>query len=269
MVALALDGVTHVYAESGVTALDGIELAIGEHERVALVGQNGSGKTTLVRHLNGLLRPTSGRVLIDGADARRTPVAELARTVGLVFQDPDRQIFAGSVRHEVEYGPRNLGIRGAALREAIDEALTAVGLEGEQKTNPYDLGASRRKLLALASVLAMGTAVLVLDEPTTGQDARGVERVRRVMDAAHAAERTVIAVSHDMRFVAEAFDRIVVLRDGRIIADASPQHVFGRASWEALRSTYLEPPLAARIGERLGLGSTPTDASLIGALRAR
>jgi energy-coupling factor transport system ATP-binding protein len=219
-----------------------------------------------VRHLNGLLRPTSGRVLVDGTDAARLTVAQLATRVGLVFQDPDRQIFAGSVRSEVEFGPRNVGRSDAEVREAASDALSATGLAGEERTNPYDLGGSRRKLLALASVLAMRTPVLVLDEPTTGQDARGVERVRAVIEAVAGEGRTVIAISHDMRFVAEAFERVVVLRDGRLILDGSPEIVFAASAWEALASTYLEPPLAAIIGERLGIGSTPTDASLVAAL---
>ncbi|MGH2428858.1 MAG: energy-coupling factor ABC transporter ATP-binding protein [Candidatus Limnocylindria bacterium] len=267
MTELAVEELVHVYAEGGVRALDGVSVRIAAGERVALVGQNGSGKTTLVRHLNGLLRPTQGRVLVDGADARDLTVAQLARRVGLVFQDPDRQIFAGSVRSEVEFGPRNVGLSWAELRAAVGDALEATGLDGEERTNPYDLGGSRRKLLALASVLAMRTPVLVLDEPTTGQDLRGVDRVRTVIERAAAAGRTVIAISHDMRFVAEAFERVIVLRAGRILLDGAPTEVFSADAWEALRSTYLEPPLAAVVGARLDLGSTPTDESLIAALR--
>ncbi len=263
---IALEGLVHVYADAGVRAVDEIDLVIGSGERVAIVGQNGSGKSTLVRHLNGLLRPTAGRVMLDGVDTKGSTVARLARSVGLVFQDPDRQIFAGSVRAEVDYGPRNLGRSGASLRAAVDEALAAVGLDDEAKTNPYDLGGARRKLLALASVLAMETPVLVLDEPTTGQDERGVSRVRSVIDRAHAAGRTVIAVSHDMRFVAEQFDRVIVLRAGKLLLDATPEVVFGEAAWEQLASTYLEPPFAAVIGARAKLGSTPTDHSLVEAL---
>ena len=165
---LAVERLVHVYPEGEVRALDGVDLRIGAGERVALVGQNGSGKTTLVRHLNGLLRPTSGRVLVDGADAASLTVAQLAARVGLVFQDPDRQIFSGSVRGEVEFGARNVGLGTEARREAVGRALRATGLEGQEATNPYDLGGARRKLLALASVLAMETPVLVLDEPTTG-----------------------------------------------------------------------------------------------------
>jgi energy-coupling factor transport system ATP-binding protein len=269
MIDLECRSLVHVYPRGGVRALDGVDLHIAAGERVALVGQNGSGKTTLVRHLNGLLRPTSGSVLVDGDDARDRTVAQLSRRVGLVFQDPDRQIFAGSVRAEVEFGPHNLGRRGPALRSAVGDALAAVGLGSEADTNPYDLGASRRKLLALASVLAMNTPVLVLDEPTTGQDRRGVERVRAVIEQVTAAGRTVIAISHDMAFVAETFDRVVVLRAGRVILDGPPSRVFSPASWEALRSTYLEPPAAALLGDRLGLGMTPTDRHLIAALTER
>jgi energy-coupling factor transport system ATP-binding protein len=264
-VVLQVASLVHVYPD-GTRALDGVDLAIRRGERIAIVGQNGSGKTTLVRHFNGLLRPTEGRVLVDGADAAGRRVASLAASVGLAFQDPDRQIFAGKVRAEVAFGPRNLGRSGPELERAIDEALLATGLEGEAQTNPYDLGYSRRKLLALASILAMSTPIVVLDEPTTGQDARGVERIRAIVDRLAAAGRTVVAISHDMRFVAGSFERVIVMRDGRIVLDGSPGAVFAEAAWDTLASTFLEPPLAARIGARLGLGSTPTDEALLGAL---
>lgn len=268
MTDLTLEAVSYRYPRGAALALDGIDLRIAAGERVALVGQNGSGKTTLVRHLNGLLRPTSGRVLHDGTDVARRTVAQLARSVGLAFQDPDRQIFAGNLRAEVEFGPRNLGVSGDDLRGAVDAALADVGLRGEAKTNPYDLGASRRKLLALASVQAMNTPVLVLDEPTTGQDLRGVEIVKGVIERAHAVGRTVIAISHDMGFVAGSFERVLVLRGGQVVLDGTPASVFGETSWDALRSTYLEPPLPAVIGSRLGLGATPTDHALLAALAA-
>jgi len=266
--AVRTEGLVHVY--TGATrALDGVDLTIRRGERVGIVGQNGSGKSTLVRHFNGLLRPTEGRVLVDGTDARSRRVAHLASTVGLVFQDPDRQIFAGTVRGEVAFGPRNVGKNGKELDRVVDEALLASGLDRDAAANPYDLGYSRRKLLALASILAMETPIVVLDEPTTGQDARGVDRVRRIVADLAAAGRTVIAISHDMRFVAETFDRVVVMRNGQVVLDGSPAEVFAEAAWPTLASTYLEPPLAARIGARLGLGPTPTDASLVEAVSRR
>jgi energy-coupling factor transport system ATP-binding protein len=141
-----------------------------------------------------------------------------------------------------------------------------VGLEAFVDANPYDLGFSRRKLLTLASVLAMDTPVVVLDEPTTGQDARGVARIQRVVESIAAEGRTVIAISHDMRFVAETFRRVVVMGAGRVVLDGDPAEVFAEASWPTLASTYLEPPLAARVGARLGLGTTPTERALVDAL---
>lgn len=262
MTELRAEGLVHVYRDGQVRALDGVDLAIRAGERVAIVGQNGSGKTTLVRHFNGLLRPTEGRVLFDGSDAATLRVAQLSRLVGLVFQDPDRQIFSSTVRAEVEFGPRNLGLPAGERQAAVEQALVAVGLEGDADVNPYDLGGARRKLLALASVLAMRTPVLILDEPTTGQDLRGTERVRGVIESVGREGRTVIAITHDMRFAAEAFDRIIVLRAGRIVLDGPPEAVFAETAWPDLASTYLEPPLAALVGARLGLGSTPTEASL-------
>lgn len=266
MVELRVEELVHVYSEGSVRALDGVDLTISAGECVALVGQNGSGKTTLVRHLNGLLRPTAGRVLVAGDDASTLTVARLARRVGLAFQDPDRQIFAASVRDEVAFGPRNLGLRGETLQAAIADALGLAGLAGEERTNPYDLGASRRKLLTLAAVLAMHTPVLVLDEPTTGQDERGIARIRAIVEAVHGEGRSVIVISHDMRFVAEVAQRVVVMRAGRVIGDGTPAEVFAAANRSSLTSTFLEPPLPALVGERLGLGATPTDAALIAAL---
>ena len=265
---IELQGVSHVYP-GGTRALDRVDLRIADGEQVAIVGQNGSGKSTLVRHLNGLLRPTEGVVLLDGEQTAGLRVAALAARVGLAFQDPDRQIFASRVRTEVAFGPRNLGLRGATLAAAVTAALAAAGLSDQADRNPYDMGFSRRKLLALASILAMGTPTVVLDEPTTGQDVRGVDRIQTVVANLAAAGRTVIAISHDMRFVAESFVRVVVMQSGRVILDGTPAEVFAESNWAALAGTYLEPPLSARIGARLGLGSTPTDSALIDALVRR
>ena len=266
--AILVEGLGFVYS-GGTRALDGVELAVSAGERLAVVGQNGSGKSTLVRHLNGLLRATEGAVSVRGRAVGRRHVAELAREVGIAFQNPDRQIFAGRADREVEFGPRNLGVSGAELERRVAAAFAAVGLEAHRATNPYDLGFSERKLLALASILAMRTPIVVLDEPTTGQDAGGVARVRGVVEAIATEGRTVIGISHDMAFVAETFERVVVMRGGRIILDGPVADVFAESAWDALASTSLSPPLAARIGARAGLGSTPTEASVIAALAAR
>jgi energy-coupling factor transport system ATP-binding protein len=261
------EGLGFTYPD-GTRALDGVDLEIKAGEQVAIIGQNGSGKSTLVRQWNGLLRPTQGAVSIDDRPTAGRRVAELARIVGLAFQDPDRQIFAGRARTEVAFGPRNIGLRGAALDAAVDAALEAVGLASAANENPYDLGYSRRKLLSLASVLAMGTPVVVLDEPTTGQDARGVALVRDIVGALGREGRTVIAISHDIEFVADTFARVVVMGSGRVLRDGDPEQVFGEPAWPTLRSTNVEPPFAARVGAALGLGPTPTIRALTKAAAA-
>lgn len=268
MTDISCSGVRYDYA-GGVRALDGVDLEIAAGSRVAIVGQNGSGKTTLVRHFNGLLRATEGRVLVGNLDTSTTRIARLAALVGLAFQDPDRQIFSGSAEAEVAFGARNVGLRGAELEASVSEALASVGLDGERKTNPYDLGYSRRKLLSIASVLAMRTPIVVLDEPTTGQDARGVRTIQSIVERLADEERTVIAISHDMRFVSASFSRIVVMRSGRTILDGTTAEVLEEPRWPVLRSTNLEPTYAAVVGARLGLGATPTDSAVVDALVAR
>lgn len=264
-VAIRCVGVAFAYP-AGTRALDGVDLEIRVGERVAIVGQNGSGKSTLVRQFNGLLHPDAGKVEILGAPTAGRHVAELARDVGLAFQNPDRQIFAGRVGREVEFGPRNIGRSGPELAAAVDAALESVGLAGMASVNPYDLGFSRRKLLAIASILAMRTPIVILDEPTTGQDARSVERVQRIVTELGDEGRTVVAISHDLRFVATTFDRVVVLREGRVILDGPPEVVFAEASWSLLGSAALEAPFPARVGAAVNVGSTPTIPSLIRAL---
>ena len=253
----------------GTLALDGASLRIEPGQLVAIVGQNGSGKSTLVRHFNGLLRPKTGTVRLGGEAIGARHVAELARSVGIAFQNPDRQIFGRSVGAEVRFGARNIGLSGGELDRRAASALDQVGLTGSEVVNPYDLGFSRRKLLGIASILAMQTPVVVLDEPTTGQDAAGVQRVADIIASLSAAGRTVIAISHDMRFVAEHFERVVVMRAGTIAMDGTPAQVFAENAWPTLESTFLEPPYPARVGAKLGLGSTPTDAALVEALRSR
>jgi energy-coupling factor transporter ATP-binding protein EcfA2 len=267
-VAVEVDGLVHRYPV-GVDAVRGVSLRFAPGETVAIVGQNGSGKTTFVKHLNGLLRPDEGRVLIDGRDIAGEPVNRLAATVGFVFQSPDDQLFERSVDREVGFGPRTLGIETGLAKRLVDGAIAAAGLDDVRSTNPYDLDLSRRKLVALAGVLAIDPAVLVLDEPTTGQDGPGVRRVGAVVDAFAAAGRSVVAITHDMEFAARHFGRIVVMRQGAIALDGPPATVFAAANAELLASTGLAPPPAARIAARLGLSGVPADAASLLALLAQ
>jgi energy-coupling factor transport system ATP-binding protein len=259
---------THRYP-NGVQAVRGVTLTIEPGEAVAILGQNGSGKTTLVKHLNGLLRPDGGRVLLDGRPTDGRTVGELAGIVGFVFQNPDEQLFERSVEREVAFGPRNLRRAVADIPGLVERALAAVGLTPERATNPYDLDLSRRKLVALAGVLAMDPAVLVLDEPTTGQDADGVERVGQVVRAYREAGRSVVAITHDMEFAASSFTRVVVMRLGEVVADGEPRTIFQPAVADLLASTGLALPPAARIGTALGLDPTPIDLRGLLASRSR
>ena len=192
----------------GRTALDGIDLEVGSGASLGISGPNGSGKSTLLRHLNGLLRPTSGRVVIGGQDAGGARVGRLARVVGLVFQEPEDQLFRSTVAAEVA--------AGAGSARSAEHALELVGLGHRSREHPQDLGYSRRKLLCIAAVLAMETPVLVLDEPTAGQDADGRSRVATVVREALAQGRTVIVAGHDRAFMAAELDRQVALVGGRL-----------------------------------------------------
>lgn len=252
----------HRYAD-GIEAVRGISLTIRAGEALVVIGQNGSGKTTLVKHLNGLLRPTAGVVSLGGRDIGRQPVSELAAAVGFVFQNPDDQLFHASVEREVAFGPRNLGLDAERVTRMVGQAIEMLGLGPERATNPYDLPFSMRKLVALASVLAMQPPVLVLDEPTTGQDSAGRARVGAVVDSWAAAGRTVVAISHDMDFAARHFRRVVVMRGGEIVLDGPPATVFAASNWPLLASTGLRPPTAARIGALIGLPRTPLDADAL------
>jgi energy-coupling factor transport system ATP-binding protein len=266
---LEVAGLVHRY-QNGIEALRGVDLVIEPGSSVAIVGQNGSGKTTLAKHLDGMLRPTAGTVRVGGVDLAGFRLAEAARIVGFVFQNPDDQLFNRTVRREVAFGPTNLGLRPGAAGRLVAQALAAVGLTEAADTNPYDLNLSDRKLVALASVLAMDPAIIVLDEPTTGQDGPGIERIAGIVGALRRVGRTVVAIAHDMEFAARYFERIVVMRDGLVVADGPPGDVFAPERAELLASTGLEPPPAARIGARLGFGTTPTLDALAEALgRAR
>jgi energy-coupling factor transport system ATP-binding protein len=251
-------GLVHRYP-NGVEAVRGVDLQIGRGSTVAIVGQNGSGKTTLVKHLNGLLRPTAGSIEVGSVDTASLPVHLLAQTVGFVFQDPDDQLFNRSVGRELRFGPRNLRLPEAEATALVEQAIEVIGLATDRDTNPYDLNVSARKLVALGSVLATDPAVLVLDEPTTGQDAPGVAGVGAIVEAMRAAGRTVIAITHDMEFAANHFERIVVMRHGEVVADGTASQIFAPSNAELLASTGLKPPPAARIGARLGLDRPTLD----------
>ena len=235
---------------SGVTALNGVTLTVPAGQRLAIVGQNGAGKTTLVRHFNGIFTPTTGVVQIGDWQTKGRDIAELARRVGYVFQNPDEQLFARKIRDEIAFGPKNLGVAKAEIDERVAHSLHRAGLDGMEDTHPYHLSLSERKRVALASVLAMETPIVVLDEPTTGQDARGVALIGDIVGELQAEGRTVVAITHDMDFCAENFDRVLVMADGKVIADGDPHQTFTQL--DALADAHVEPPQLERLRAELG-----------------
>lgn len=209
----------------GREVLHGLNLAL-DHRPTAIIGQNGAGKTTLVRVLKGLLKPDSGEIRYQGENLETKTVAELASRVGYVFQNPDDQIFKYKVLEEVMFGPLNIGMSPQEAEASAHEALRMVGLDEKAGENPYDLELSDRKMVAIASVLAMNTDVIILDEPTIGQSWNGREKIREIMQAKAAEGKLVIAILHDMDFVANSFARVIAMAHGEILADDTPAEVF-------------------------------------------
>ena len=239
---------------TGVQALFGVSLEINSGEQVAIVGQNGAGKTTLVKHLNGLLQPTSGKVRIGDWNTREHSVAKLAHRVGYVFQNPDEQLFSKNVGTEVAFGPKNLGYNNEQVQELVKDALALTELSDKTETNPYDLSPTWRKMVAIASIIAMDTAIVIFDEPTTGQDAVNIGRIAHVIAKLKAQGKTVITITHDIDFCAENFGRMIAMSQGKVILDGKADTVLGQE--EILATTYVDPPQLTRLGKSLGMEQT-------------
>ena len=211
---------------SGLEALKGVSLTVGNGEFVAVMGQNGAGKTTLVKHFNGLLKPTKGTVLVDGVSTRDVSVAKLAKKVGFVFQNPDHQLFSESVEEEVAYALRNFGFEENVVKKQVDWALNLLGLTQYRQTSPFMLSGGERKRVALASVLAWNPEVIILDEPTIGQDHLQKETLRQFIVQLNAQGKTVIMVTHDVEFVAECSPRVVLMAEGKIVTEGPAMDIF-------------------------------------------
>ncbi len=246
--------VSYVYP-GGVQALDGVELAVSSGESVAILGPNGAGKTTLVKLFNGLLRPSAGEVIVGDWEASQKAVAELSSRCGLAFQNPNQQLFEKSVRAELTFGPRNLGWSDEAIESAVDHALELFELEQQAEVHPYDLAASRRKLVSIAAVCAMQTPIVVLDEPTAGLDVTERRLIGSAVAELQAMGRTTVIVTHDIEFAARHCERAVILTRGRIETDGPVGQVLADA--EMLAATQLEAPQLIRLSKNLGLPGSP------------
>ena len=213
----------------------------------AIVGENGAGKTTLVKLLKGLLSPQKGDILYGRENIKEKTVASLAKEVGYVFQNPDDQIFQSNVLQEVMFGPKNLGMKNA--EEMANEALEMVGLSHQAQANPYDLSLQERKMIAIASVIAMDPKVMILDEPTIAQDSVGKDRIANIIKVLRAKGKCVIAILHDMDFVLENFERVMVLFHGKILAEGEAEEVFCQDG--ILHQAKLEKPYRIALEEKI------------------
>lgn len=216
----------------------------------AIVGQNGAGKTTLVKLLKGLLKPVKGNIYYCKEEISKKTVAMLAGEIGYVFQNPDDQIFKYHVMDEVMFGPLNIGMKKETAQKKAREALKIVGLEDLAQENPYDLELSQRKLIAIASVIAMDTKVLILDEPTIAQDRSGKMIIGGVIQKLKEEGKLVLAILHDMDFVAENFERVIVMAHGKVLADGSKEQVFSKE--DAMREACIEAPYLTTLCKKLG-----------------
>ena len=247
---IELRQLSHTYP-GGQPALSGVDLTIGRGEYLALLGRNGAGKTTLARHLNGLLRPTTGQVRVDGSDAASQAPWQLARKVGYVFQNPDHQIFKPTVAAEIRYGLA--GLPEPERERRIDEVLQRVGLTEFRDAHPFALSRGLRQRLAVAAVLALRPEILVVDEPTTGQDWAGVRTMMSLLGELNAEGTSIVLVTHDLELAARHARRAVLLDAGRIVADGAAAGVLGRPA--VLARAGLPPSQVVDLSARLWPGS--------------
>ena len=234
-------------------ALDDVTLTIGDGEFVGLIGHTGSGKSTLVQHLNGLMKPDHGSVIVDGMDVsdKNTDLREIRRRVGLVFQYPEHQLFEETVRKDVSFGPRNLGCSEQEIEERVVKACHQVGLSDEKlDMSPFDLSGGNKRRVAIAGVLAMRPRVLVLDEPTAGLDPRGRNELLELIRRLHEEDgNTIVMVSHSMDDISALAQRIIVMNEGRVAMDGTPREVFAHP--QELVDMHLGVPAAAQLAMEL------------------
>lgn len=264
MVKFEVENISFSYTKDKVV-LNHLNLML-ENEMTAIVGQNGAGKTTFVKLLKGLLKPTEGRILYNHEDIQNKTVASLSKDIGLIFQNPNDQIFKNKVIDEVKFGPLNIGYDDEQAEKLALTALKRVNLEEQIETNPYDLSLSERKLISIASILAMDTDVIIFDEPTMGQDYEGKELLKEIIHTEKNKGKLILCILHDMDFAAEVFERTIVLNQGQVLLDGPAQEVFSEKS--ILEKAYLEQPYATQIAEALGVkGTFLNDEELIKKLR--
>jgi energy-coupling factor transport system ATP-binding protein len=252
-----IKNLTHIYMKDTVfehKALNNISLTIEDGEFVGLIGHTGSGKSTFIQHLNALLKPNSGNIIIDGIDITSKGVAmkKIRQSVGLVFQYPEHQLFEETVYKDVAFGPQNLGLAQHEIEERVKEALSLVGLDFEKlkDISPFELSGGQKRRVAIAGVLAMKPKVLILDEPTAGLDPKGRDEILGEIKKLHEKQKiTVLLVSHSMEDIADLVDRIIVMSKGQVVLTDTPRNVFKQA--DLLQSIGLGVPQVTQLVNEL------------------
>ena len=254
---IVIEKLNYVYMAGGpyeTHALHDVSLTIEDGEFIGLIGHTGSGKSTLVQHLNGLLKPTSGRILVDGLDLadKQTDKRAVRRKVGLVFQYPENQLFEETVEKDIAFGPKNLGLDDAEISRRVREAMEKVALDYDKlkDRSVFELSGGQMRRVAIAGVLAMEPGTLVLDEPCAGLDPRGREEILGLIRRLHEqAGTTIVMVSHSMDDVASLAERVIVMNRGEVFMDGAPREVFSRG--DDLRAIGLDVPQAVELAQRL------------------
>lgn len=242
---------------NGFVAVDGVSFKLEKGENIAIVGQNGAGKTTTVKMLNGLTKPTSGDIIVDGKNTKEYTTAQIARTVGYVFQNPDDQIFNNTVYKEIEYGLKRMKLPKEERERRIMDAAVLTGMDQFLDQNPYDFPLSVRKFVTIASVIASGCEVLIFDEPTAGQDLDGLERLSRLIRELTARGKALITITHDMEFVAENFERLIIMCNKKIVADGGTDEVFYYK--DIMEEAKLKQPCVVEVSDQIGAGKLGLD----------
>jgi len=251
---IEVENLSYIYPD-GTKALRGIELKINDGDFVAIIGPNGSGKTTLVKHFNGLLKSTEGKVTVSKYDASKTSLNELAKHIGYCFQNPDHQLFCTTVNEEIAFGLKNLRLPANEIEERVKKVLKIVGLEKYKDMHPFFLGKGLRQRLAVAAVLAMESEIIVVDEPTTGQDYEMCKEIMILLDKLNKMGKTIIIITHDMKLVSKYCKRAIVMVEGKVIADDDPKNIFSDS--DIMKSAQIEPPQIVKFSLLLSPSTTP------------
>ena len=244
---------THIY-EGGINALSAVSIRINNGDFLGLIGQNGSGKTTLAKHMVGLLRPTSGKILLDGKDTKDISIARISREIGFIFQNPDHQIFCPTVREEISFGPKNQNLSGNEFNQRVDEALSLFKLEKFSDYPPAILGFGLRRKVSLAAVYAMKPRVLILDEPTVGLDRKSSIELMNIVKGLNERGHTIVIITHDMRVIAEYTRTSFVLKQGKLLYEGATADAL--TEFGLLEETQIKPPQVIALASKFGLKKT-------------